>query len=219
MSGSAPDRSFAPSAVRAAYDTVAVDYEVAFGDDLAELPLDRQVLGRAASGVPAGGLAIDVGCGTGVAAAEVARHGVAVVGVDLSEGMLDVARNRRRLSVIQGDARRLPVGEALCDLVVAFYVVQHVPRGELPVLRDEFARVLRPGGGLVVAAHLGEGEVSAEEFLGHRIESLGGTLFALDELIGALDGPQFAVESTDRRAPLEHEYPSSRAYLMARRRT
>ncbi len=58
---------FSPHAVRAAYDVAAEDYEAAFGDDLDHLPLDRAMLEAATDTVAGGGIALDLGCGTGVA--------------------------------------------------------------------------------------------------------------------------------------------------------
>lgn len=86
--------------------------------------------------------------------------------------MLSVARRRHRLPVVQADLRQLPLADTSVALVVAYYVVHHLPRRRLPAALDEIARVLRPDGVLALAVHLGDGEVVTEEFLGHRIEPM-----------------------------------------------
>ncbi|HXW38282.1 MAG TPA: class I SAM-dependent methyltransferase [Acidimicrobiales bacterium] len=215
--GTADADPFSPDAVRAAYDTVAEDYEAAFGEDLASLPLDRAVLEAAAATVPDGATALDLGCGTGVAGAVVAGGGVPVVGADLSAGMLEVARSSRSMAVVQADMRRLPFGEGAFALVVAFYVIQHAGRAELAGVLSEVRRVLGDGGAVLVAAHLGTEDVMSEEFLGHRIAPMAGALYPAEELTGLLVEAGFAVHSSSRRGPLDHEYPSQRIYVLARR--
>jgi ubiquinone/menaquinone biosynthesis C-methylase UbiE len=208
---------FSPDAVRAAYDVVAEDYEVAFGDDLAHLPLDRAMLEAAADTVAPGGTALDLGCGTGVAAVRVADRGVPTIGVDLSAGMLGVARARRQLPVAQADMRRLPFAAGAMALVVAFYSIQHIPRGEVASALSEVARVLRPGGRLLLAAHLGAGDVVSEEFLGHDIDPVGGALYSRPKITGELVATGFTLERVEERSHLAHEHPSQRIYLLARR--
>jgi ubiquinone/menaquinone biosynthesis C-methylase UbiE len=208
---------FSPDAVRAAYDAAAEDYEAAFGDDLAHLPLDRAMLEAAADTVAPGGVALDLGCGTGVAAVRVADGGVPTIGVDLSAGMLRVARARRQLPVAQADMRQLPFGAGAMALVVAFYSIQHIPRQGVSSALSEVARVLRPGGRLLLAAHLGAGDVVSEEFLGHHVDPVGGALYSRPEITDELVDAGFTLERAEERAHLAHEHPSRRIYLLARR--
>jgi hypothetical protein len=101
--------------------------------------------------------------------------------------------------------------------VVSFYSIQHLPRSALGPTLGELHRVLVPDGMLVIAAHLGQGEIVMDEFLGHRVQPLGGTFYGDDELQEALAGRHFRVEEQRGREPLSHEYPSSRTYVLARR--
>lgn len=96
------------------------------------------------------GVALDAACGTGRHAARLAERGHQVIGVDATEAMLSVARDK----VPTGDFRigrleALPVDDASVDLVTCALALTHVPDLE-PVMR-EFARVLRPGGQAVVS--------------------------------------------------------------------
>ncbi len=70
---------------------------------------------------------------------------------------------------------------------------------------------------MVIAAHLGHGTVTMDEFLGHAIEPMGGTFYGREELEQALEDRAFGVEEARERDPLPHEYPSRRIYLIARR--
>ncbi|MEV4222458.1 class I SAM-dependent methyltransferase [Nonomuraea sp. NPDC049725] len=96
------------------------------------------------------GAALDAACGTGRMAAALAGRGHRVIGVDSSPDMLALARER----VPQGDFRhgeldRLPVPDDAVDLVTCSLALTHVP--SLGPAMAEFARVLRPGGHLVIS--------------------------------------------------------------------
>jgi ubiquinone/menaquinone biosynthesis C-methylase UbiE len=103
------------------------------------------------------GQAVDLGCGTGHLAIELARQepSLSIVGLDLSDEMVSLARSyvRRsgvgdRVSFIRGDAHSVPFADGSLDLVVSSMSLHHW-RDPLAVL-DEIARVLCPGGGFLV---------------------------------------------------------------------
>jgi ubiquinone/menaquinone biosynthesis C-methylase UbiE len=102
--------------------------------------------------------------------------------------------------------------------VVAFYSIHHLERSDLGAALGEFRRVLSPDGALVIATHLGAGEVRTDQFLGHQIDTVGGTFYEEEEeeLRGHLARQSFTVEQSVRRDPLPLEYPSERIYLLAR---
>jgi len=209
---------FDARAVRAAYDTVAEDYAKAFGDDLDRLPVDRAVLDACLTRGEPGGLTFDLGCGPGQVAAYLAERGREVIGLDSSSHMVRIAAARsNRVRFTCGDIRRPPFRSLSCRAVVAFYSIQHLPRSDLGAALEEMHRVLSADGLLVVATHLGVGELYVQEFLGHEIQPVGGTLYREAELREALVRWSFSVEEAWRRDPLPHEHPSQRIYLLARR--
>ncbi|MDQ2584951.1 class I SAM-dependent methyltransferase [Saccharothrix yanglingensis] len=96
------------------------------------------------------GVALDAACGTGRHARFLAERGHRVLGVDGSPDMLARARaSVPRGEFLLGDLHRLPVADAEVDLVVCALALTHVP-ALAPVIA-EFARVLRPGGHLVIS--------------------------------------------------------------------
>ncbi len=208
---------FDPRVVGAAYDTVAGDYVWAFGDDLERLPLDRSVLNEFAARLGRSGVVLDLGCGPAQVGAYLTDRGLRVVGVDLALQMLRLAL--RRSPVVRltcGDLRELPLRAHSFAGVVAFYSIHHLRRDELPEGLSEIRRVLSAGGRLLIATHLGEGEKYTGEFLGHRIASVGGTMYREPELRAALEQQSFAIENIQTRDPLDNEYPCQRVYITAR---
>lgn len=75
---------------------------------------------------------------------------------------------------------------------------------------------LTRAGILLLATHLGEGEVYIDEFLGHRIRSMGGALYRRDEIVTLLAEARLGVEIERHRSPLPHEADTRRIYLLAR---
>jgi ubiquinone/menaquinone biosynthesis C-methylase UbiE len=197
---------------------VADDYEAAFADDLERLPLDRAMLRYACDHLPRPAAALDLGCGPASVAGRLLAAGATTVGVDLSAGMLQAARRRHpALAVARSDMRGLPLRDSCMDVVVAYYSIQHVPRSQLTAVLAEIGRVLRPDGLLLVATHLGEGDVVVDELLGHRVGAIGGALYQRSELLERLQASGFHVEVEQQRGPLRHEVDTQRIYLVSRR--
>ncbi len=106
-----------------------------------------------------GGRILEVGVGTGLSLPDYARVN-RLVGVDLSEPMLRKAQERvaeQGLSNVEAlavmDAARLALPDKFFDVVVAQYVITAVPHPEATL--DEFARVIKPGGEIVLVNHIG----------------------------------------------------------------
>ncbi|MEV0758862.1 methyltransferase domain-containing protein [Nocardia sp. NPDC050435] len=110
---------------------------------------DEEII-RAVAGTLPPGVALDAACGTGRVAAMLVDCGHRVIGVDSSPDMLAHARNRLEQATFRlGELRTLPVENDEVDVVVCSLALTHVP--DLAPVFDEFARVLRPGGHLVIA--------------------------------------------------------------------
>jgi SAM-dependent methyltransferase len=96
------------------------------------------------------GVALDAACGTGRFAAYLAGKGHRVIGVDTSPDMLEHARRRVPSGEFHlGRLESLPLPDNSVDVIVCALALVHV-RDLQPVLA-EFARVLRPGGDLVIS--------------------------------------------------------------------
>jgi len=94
-----------------------------------------------------GAVLVDIGCGGGLLAGYVAGKGYHHIGVDLSASALRVAATRG-VSVVRGDAQRVPLADGCADVVSAGEILEHVPDPRTAVAHA--CRLLRPGGLLVL---------------------------------------------------------------------
>lgn len=206
---------------RAAYDQVAADYATLLRDHLAGSPVDRAVLGLFAELVRAdgGGPVADLGCGPGRITAPLHDLGLDVVGIDLSPGMVAVARAEHphlRFSV--GSLAALDLDDGALAGAVCWYSLIHTPPAEQPAVLTEVARVLRPGGHVLLAFQVGVDErVRLEQAYGH--DDLAYDVYRLDPDRVAADAAAVGLEVTTRlvREPVAPE-PQRQAHLLARRR-
>ena len=97
---------------------------------------------------------LDVACGTGNLAIPAARRGARVTGVDIATNLLEQARVRAaseglEVEFREGDAEKLPFGDAQFDVVVSMFGAMFAPRPALVV--EELTRVCKPGGFVAMA--------------------------------------------------------------------
>ncbi|WP_316230956.1 class I SAM-dependent methyltransferase [Bradyrhizobium sp. SZCCHNR1051] len=140
--------------VEKAYERWAPVYDLVFGK-----VFDQGRQSTIAEADRIGGRILDVGVGTGLSLSDYART-TRICGVDISEPMLRRAQARVRelklfnvetLAVM--DAKHLAFPDNFFDAVVAQYVITAVPDPEATL--DDFIRVLKPGGELILVNHIG----------------------------------------------------------------
>jgi phosphatidylethanolamine/phosphatidyl-N-methylethanolamine N-methyltransferase len=140
--------------VTKAYARWAPVYDLVFGP-----VFERGRHAAIAAAERVGGRILEVGVGTGISLPQYSRD-CRICGVDISEPMLRKAQERViefGLSNVEGlwvmDAERLNFPDASFDVIVAQYVITTVPNPEATL--DEFARVLKPGGEIVLVSRVG----------------------------------------------------------------
>ncbi len=141
--------------VAAHWDRRAAHFDEDFGHSI-RTPAERAAWDRILDLVLAGrGVldALDAGCGTGFLTFELVARGHHVTGVDFAPAMIAEARRKaaeRSLSIRfeEADAERLPFPPGSFDLTLSRHVLWTLPHPEAAI--DEWMRVLRPGGRLVV---------------------------------------------------------------------
>jgi SAM-dependent methyltransferase len=204
------------SDVQTSYDRIADEYVVRIFDELEHKPLDRQLLDRFAARVQVIGPACDMGCGPGHVARYLRERGVRVMGVDLSPVMAEAARRLNPgIEFAQADMRSLEFEDEVLGGIAAFYSIIHIPRPEVVATLTEMKRVLRPGGLLLLAFHIGDDIVHLDEWWGQRV-SVDFIFFRPEEMTGFLREAGFQVVEIVEREPYPGvEHPSRRAYIFA----
>jgi phosphatidylethanolamine/phosphatidyl-N-methylethanolamine N-methyltransferase len=150
-----PDRdTLDQSTLNKAYARWAPVYDVIFG---AVFDSGRKASIEAAERI--GGRILDVGIGTGISLTDFSPSN-RIIGVDISEPMLRRAQQRvvgEKLSNVEClavmDAEKLGFPDAYFDVTVAQYVITAVPNPDAAL--DEFLRVTKPGGEVILANHIG----------------------------------------------------------------
>jgi ubiquinone/menaquinone biosynthesis C-methylase UbiE len=204
--------------VQQTYDRVAAEYAARISDELDGKPFDRAILDRFGELVRPLGAVCDLGCGPGQIARYLAERGLETVGVDLSPGMIVEARRLNpALRFEQGTMLALDFADGELGGIAAFYSIVNVPRNAQPQAFAEAWRVLKPGGWLLVAFHVGEQDVHLDEWWETPV-SIDFLFFSSEEIEARLVAAGFSMEERHVREPYpEVEHPSQRAYLLARK--
>lgn len=214
-------------AIRTTYDAVASRYAQEFADDLAGKVLDRAMLAAFAELAGRGAVVADLGCGPGFEAKHLADLGLEIIGIDLSTAMIAEARRRHpavaRLEFRVGSLLDLPFADASLAGAIAIYSVIHLGPAERAQAYHEMGRVVRPGGPLLLSVHISGPSFPAgstrhmTEWWGQEV-SLDGHFIDPAEVTAGLVAAGFVVDAILERGPsTPQEFPSRRAYLLARR--
>jgi SAM-dependent methyltransferase len=149
--------------VRDGYDRLGRSYRP--GEGSAD-GVRRWFLDRTLERIPAGSDVLELGCGTGIDAVELAA-GRRYTGVDISATMLAAARGRLPgATLIHGDLTTLDLQPASFDAVVSLYVFGHLPAPEHEPTFERVAGWLRPGGSFFASIPTGADDAVEEDWLG-----------------------------------------------------
>lgn len=207
------------SEVQTSYDLVADLYAQRIHGELEHKPFDRQLLNRFAERVKAIGPAYDIGCGPGQVARYLDEQGVQTIGIDLSPAMVEHARSLNPgIEFRQGDMRALEIEDESTGGIVAFYSIIHISQADVVSVLLEMKRILRPGGLLLLAFHIGDRILHMDEWWGRQV-SVDFIFYPTEEMKGFLDSAGLLVGEVVEREPYpDIEHQSRRAYILAEKR-
>lgn len=184
--------------MRDSYDIVAVSYAELVPAMADDHPVHRAVIDVFAELLLSGGggSVADVGCGTGRVTAYLHKAGLDVSGIDLSPGMLDVARrDNPGLTFSEGSMFALDLPDAGLAGVLAWYSLVHTPLVRVPDALAQFHRVLAPGGYLQLGFHEGDRHTHKTEAYGHDGVSLDVYRLPIGRVCAFLLAAGFVVET------------------------
>jgi ubiquinone/menaquinone biosynthesis C-methylase UbiE len=206
------------------YDAAAERYAQLVGTELSaafEGPVDRAFLAAFVELVRVTARPVaDVGCGPGRVTAFLAAHGLEVVGVDVSQAMLTVARDAHpEIQFTEGRLTALPFPDGSLGGAVCWYSIIHTPLEYLNEVSAELERVLTGGGHLLLAFQAGDGEcVDRADAYGTGI-SLTNYRHSPDDVALSLVRAGLQVHARAVREPeLDHE-STPQAFIFARSAT
>jgi cyclopropane fatty-acyl-phospholipid synthase-like methyltransferase len=165
--------------------------------------------------LPEGNDVLELGCGPGMAAAQLSA-GRRYVGVDLSEGQISIARVRvPDATFVHGDLTAMEFEPASFDGVVAFYVFMHVPQQDLEPTFQRIYSWLRPGGRLMLSLSTMAAGDRVEEWLDVPMYFARFTPGLSERL---LTEAGFEIELSEVRWEVEAEYgPTDFHWVIARK--
>jgi ubiquinone/menaquinone biosynthesis C-methylase UbiE len=208
--------------VAAHWNRRAANFDEDFGHSI-RTPAERAAWDRILDlALPAAGVleALDIGCGTGFLSLELASRGHRVTGVDFAPSMIAQARKKaaeRRAAIRyeEADAEQLPFTAASFDIAVGRHLLWTLPHPDGAM--DEWMRVLRPGGRLIVVDSQADVAASPEPLdnarrspeyaaIGDRLPFVGGwpceeieKLFAAHRLVNIASDPFLDLVAAEER--------------------
>jgi ubiquinone/menaquinone biosynthesis C-methylase UbiE len=202
------------SAARAVYDVAAGTYVQFAGTDInsaTEHHTDRSLLVGFIELIKGQGVrrVADIGCGSGRVASLMADRGLNVLGVDVSQAMLAIASAAHpHIDFVEGRLDALPIESKALAGAVCWYSIIYTPRFRLLEAFEELARVLIPGGHLLLAFQADGAPLHREDAFGSGLP-LTSYRHSVSDVVVRLEESGFRISTSVIRGPeLEHEITS-----------
>jgi SAM-dependent methyltransferase len=211
--------------IQKSYDLVAERYSAEFKEEVWQKPFDRGLIDGFA------GLlktevhpVIDLGCGPGHITQYLAEQKLIMTGVDLSPKMIALAKRTYPNTPFEvGSLLSLHTPAETFSGAIALYSIIHLDQAQRGIAFQEFFRVLRPEGWLLLSFHCGNalfpagGVLHRDEWWGHSL-SLDVYFVPPEEVIEGLRAVGFGIHARVDREPWPVvEYPSQRCYLLVQK--
>jgi len=197
------------------YNQAAIDYADAFYDELQQKTFDQNLLRQFCKHIPEGTKVCDLGCGPGQLTEYLTNLGLSMIGIDLSDGMISIAKQRNpTIQFETGDMLDLHLQDGTFGGVAAFYSIIHTPPKLLSKAFSEIYRVLVPNGILLFSCHKGIGSMEVDDWFDKGIK-YHCFLHESDELKDRLEKVGFSDITTQIRKPYDFEFQTERIYVTA----
>jgi SAM-dependent methyltransferase len=203
---------------RQAYNLAAQRYHDLFHNEMNEKAYDRELLDSFADRFGENSVICDAGCGpSGHIGRYVADKGIRVVGVDISDKCVELARRHNpEMRFERGDIGNLWFDDGLFDGVISYYSIIDTPKRYVGRIFDEFHRVLKPNGTLLVAVKAGTTEGYLDDLLGIETE-IYFALFTEKEITDYFEQAGFLLEFIETRNPYDFEISNERVFAIGKK--
>ena len=205
------------TAIASYWNLVGERYLELFRDEFEKKPYDRQVVASFAAGLSAGASVCDAGCGPcGHVTRLLANVGLDAVGVDISPKCVELARKEQPLLRFElMDMASMAFPDGAFQGLFCYYALHYQSKLSLGGVIREFARVLSPGGRLLIVVKEGASEGWIDDPMGSGLRIFWCD-FAPEELQALVAGNGFEVSGCEVRDPLPDEIAVRRIFLTAR---
>lgn len=204
---------------RQAYNLAAERYHELFHNEMNEKEYDRSLLDSFAGRFHKDSWVCDAGCGpSGHIGRYVFDRGIQVVGVDISDKCIELARRYNPMMRFErGDIGRLEFADGSFDGVISYYSIIDTPKKYVNRIFREFHRVLKPEGSLLVAVKAGLAEGYLDNFLGIKTE-IYLALFTEKEITCYFEQEDFLLEFIEKRNPYDFEIRNERIFAIGKKK-
>ncbi len=204
---------------RKAYNKAAGKYYDMFYDELDKKPYDIQFVDTYLNYLGEEPVILDVGCGPcGHIDKYISRKGYKVVGIDLSEKCVEIARNHSPgIQFLTMDFAEMGFGDSSFDGIVSYYSVIDTPKKYIGNVLSEFRRVLKKNGLLFLTVKSGGEEGFQNDLLGINAR-IYFSLFTENELRNLLENKDFEILKLEKRKPYGDEINVDRLYSISKKR-
>ena len=203
---------------RKAYNLAAERYHELFHNEMNEKEYDRRLLDSFASRFHKDSWICDAGCGpSGHIGRYVFDKGIQVVGVDISDKCVELARHYNpKMRFERGDIGNLAFDDDSFDGIISYYSIIDTPKRYVGRIFREFHRVLTPGGNLLVAVKAGLAEGYLDNLLGIKAE-IYFALFMEKEIALYFEQAGFLLEFIEKRNPYDFEISNERIFAIGKK--
>ncbi len=201
-----------------AYEKLALKYHQSFKDEMEEKEYDRIILDKFSKSFNTNSKICDAGCGpSGHIGKYLQKKGPQVTGIDISPKCIEIASEyEKEIDFHCMDMMQTNFETGNFDGIISFYSIIHTPKMEVPRIFQEFNRILKMNGKLLLVTKKGEheGVVADDWYEGRQIYF---TNYMETDLESYLIGSGFEIEFQETRRPYHSEIDVERIYIIAKK--
>jgi len=203
---------------RQAYNLAAQKYHDLFHNEMNEKEYDRKLLNSFTARFNKDSLICDAGCGP---SAHIGRYlfdkGIKIIGVDISEKCVELARiNNPEMKFECADISNMPFDDNTFDGLISYYSIINTPKIYVSKLFNEFSRVLKTNGYILVTVKAGTAEGYIDDLLGVKTK-IYSSLFTQKEIVACFSQAGFLLEFFDKRNPYNFEISNERIFAIGKK--